>query len=213
MAASHVLPSAAQAVVHGLMVEANGIARKVLEQVLAQGLMQRVDVRWIRSPRDFRRETTPTLPAIALVDLDHAPDEACALLASLPASCLKIATSLYEDEERLLPALKCDLHGYLLKQDRLEQQIEHLQKIVRGAPVMSPILARALLDLPPCELKWLETRDTAMLEQVARGLGPREIARHHGLNLAEQDAAISRVYQAMGRQPCKRPSRAIESRT
>ena len=83
---------------------------------------------------------------LIMIDLELPDGNGMELLDELthyPAT--KIVTTLYSDDDHLVPALQCGADGYLLKEDRFEVLVEELQKIVRGQPPLSPAIARRLL--------------------------------------------------------------------
>lgn len=186
-------PGAAQA----LLVEGSAVARSILSRVLCTAVHRQIAVHGVTTPQ----EAPPLLQGfdIALIDIDLDDVAALELIARLPSSCWRVATTLYDEEERLLPALQMGVHGYLLKQDRYERQVEGLQRILRGGPDLSPALARSVLD------GLRRAGDVApevdqILGALGRGLSPKETARALKCSVGDIHSTTARVYTLM-RQP------------
>ncbi len=64
-------------------------------------------------------------------------------LARLPA--VKVVASRYSDEAHILAALQAGADGYVLKDERFEVLVQELQKLARGFPPLSSVVARWLL--------------------------------------------------------------------
>ena len=180
-----------------LLVEGSAVARNMLDRVLSTAVYQQISVHAVTTPQEAPQDLRGF--DVALVDIDLDDVAALKLIERLPPPCWRVATTLYDEEERLLPALQLGVHGYLLKQDRYERQVEGLQRILRGGPELSPALARSVLeslrragDLDP---------DTdQILGALSRGLTPKETARALRLSVADIQAALARVYTLI-RQP------------
>ncbi|MBI2871960.1 MAG: response regulator transcription factor [Chloroflexi bacterium] len=107
-----------------------------------------------------------------------------AIKTELPDIKVVILT-VSDDEQDLFEAVKSGAEGYLLKNLREEEFADLVSRLSRGEPVMSPILAKKLLqefarlreDRPRAEvLPGLTDRERELLEHVARGRTNKEIA-------------------------------------
>ncbi|MEY4750136.1 MAG: hypothetical protein RIQ60_2350 [Pseudomonadota bacterium] len=105
---------------------------------------------------------------------------------------IKVATTLYSDDEHLFPALQLGAAGYLIKEDRFEVQVEELQRIVRGQPTLSPAIARKVVGFlrPGGGLQGaadatrataLSTRESELLGHLCKGYTLKEVSRVTGL--------------------------------
>jgi DNA-binding NarL/FixJ family response regulator len=179
------------------VVEGSGVAAKVLERVVLTALTVPLEVQVFSAPQ--RAPADLTAFGLALVDIDLDDRAAQHLLERLPRHCWRVATTLYDEEERLLPALQAGVHGYLLKQDRYERQVERLQRILRQSPEISPALARSLLE--HLRLQRLHRLLQPMVEQTLDGLGkgssPKEVASRLNVRMEEVDAAVVQVFELM----------------
>lgn len=180
-----------------LLVEGSGVASDLLKRVVQSALRESVDMSIVATPQEAPADLARF--QLALIDIDLDDQAALALLHRLPPSCWRVATTLYDEEDRLLPALQIGVQGYLLKQDRYERQVEGLQRILRGCPEISPSMARCLLE----NLRHTGRMPT-MVEQSLEGLGKgsslKETARALGLPVEDVQANVARAFGLM-RQP------------
>tara|TARA_B100000315_G_scaffold161238_1_gene149660 strand:- start:550 stop:1209 length:660 start_codon:yes stop_codon:yes gene_type:complete len=97
-----------------------------------------------------------------------------------------IMLTVSDDDQDLFEAIKSGADGYLLKNLREEEFAELLARVSRGEPIMSPGLARRLLqefarlkDEPPSldpGRAGLTPREQEVLEQLTRGATNKEIS-------------------------------------
>lgn len=153
---------------------------------------------------------------LILVDLELPDGSGLELLSELdqhPAT--RIVTTLYSDDDQLVPALHRGADGYLLKEDRFEVLVEELQKIVRGQPPLSPAIARRLLPhfrsgspMPPsneaavgaaCEEdhERLANRENDVLTYLSKGFTIKEIAALMGIKWFTVNAHIKSIYKKL----------------
>ena len=137
-----------------LIVEDNPVARQFLVRVVRESFSDEILITEAGDLDTARRALaggagarTPTDGfRLILTDLELPDGNGLELLGELaPYPATKIVTTLYSDDDHLVPALQCGADGYLLKEDRFEVLVEELQKIVRGQPPLSPAIARRLL--------------------------------------------------------------------
>ncbi len=96
-----------------------------------------------------------------------------------------VILTVSDDEQDLFEAIKSGAEGYLLKNLREEEFADLVRRIDRGEPVMSPILAKKLLQEFARMKKGkhyleaeagLTTREHEVLEELAHGSTNKEIA-------------------------------------
>lgn len=179
-----------------LLVEGSTVARALLIGVVEQCFTQPVEISSVRTPQEALLQHWSV--DLALVDLDLEPLPALRVLGRLPPSAWRIATTLYDDEDRLLPALRGGIHGYLLKQDPRVRLVESLQRTVTGRPHLTPALARSLLHHVPPGLEDAQ-RLSRFLGVLGRGASLHEAAVELECRASDIDALIASIYGLMGR--------------
>jgi len=128
---------------------------------------------------------------VALVDLDL-PDgsglEAIAALRRRAHVTATVVTTIFDDDAHVFPAMQAGAQGYLLKEQPREVFIAGLQGILRGAPPLSPAIARRMIvhfnaaGSAEGDKVALTPRETEVLRLVAKGFTQQEIAGHLGLS-------------------------------
>ncbi|MBI2166240.1 MAG: response regulator transcription factor [Chloroflexi bacterium] len=107
-----------------------------------------------------------------------------AIKAELPDIKVVILT-VSDDEQDLFEAIKSGAEGYLLKNLKEDEFADLVSRVARGEPVMSPGLAKKLLQEfarlrqekhGPQEAAGLTERERDLLEHLARGATNKEIA-------------------------------------
>src|SRR4051812_3696263 len=135
-------------------------------------------------------------PDVLLLDLGlprmSGIDVTRAVKASTPQVEILIFT-IFDEEDRVLEAVKAGASGYLLKGTPSDRIIEAIKEVKAGGTVIQPNLARRLLKhfrvpeagqsapppLPPGEpvLKPLSDRETEILQLIAKGVSNSEAAK------------------------------------
>ncbi len=149
---------------------------------------------------------------LALVDIGL-PD-GCGI--DLVAKCSRrspatycVITTIYDDDQHLLHALKAGAKGYLLKDQPRGRLVSQLAGIVQGEPPLSPAVARRLLrhfsgvgggsETAPETVagKTLSSREEDVLSLIARGYSRNEVAL--ALNITPNTAAgyIKNIYRKL----------------
>lgn len=128
---------------------------------------------------------------VALVDLDLPDGSGLEVIAALrrhQPQAAAVVTTIFDDDAHVFPAMLAGAQGYLLKEQPREQFIAGLQGILRGAPPLSPAIARRMIEhfnrLGPSggAVHALTARETEVLRLVAKGYTQQEIAAHLGLS-------------------------------
>jgi DNA-binding NarL/FixJ family response regulator len=136
--------------------------------------------------------------------------------------CMIIISTIFDDDEHILHALRAGAKGYLLKDSPEQVFIQKLRGILTGDPPLSPSIARRILrhfqldtagkqleqtikktsatypnEAATLNLNMLSSREIEVLVLVAKGLSRKEIARL--LNLSANTIAryIRDVYQKL----------------
>lgn len=156
---------------------------------------------------------------LALLDINLPDGSGIDLVTCVRQRCpdaYMVITTIFDDEEHILKALKAGAHGYLLKDlpDRLF--IQKLRGILNGDPPLSPSISRRILqhftevngsDSPAPTLDQVPTaiithnhlspREREVLILVAKGLNRNEVAQLLKLSTNTVARYIRDVYQKL----------------
>ncbi len=118
--------------------------------------------------------------------------------ARQPAVEILIFT-IFEEEARVLEAVRAGASGYLLKGTPAERIVEAIGEVSRGGSVIQPQLARRLLrhfqtEAASTSASALTPRETEILQLIARGLSNRDAAETLGLSRATVRTHLEHIY-------------------
>lgn len=105
--------------------------------------------------------------------------------------------TIFDDEARVLDAVRAGASGYLLKGAPAERIVEALRDVHQGGSVIQPQLARALLrrfQPPASPAVGLTPRETEILTLIAKGLSNRSAAEVLGLSRATVRTHLEHIY-------------------
>jgi DNA-binding NarL/FixJ family response regulator len=106
--------------------------------------------------------------------------------------------TIFDEEERVLEAVRAGASGYLLKGTPAERVVEAVKEVHAGGSVVQPRLARRLLshfhsaqhpDAPA-----LTPRETEILQLIAKGLSNRSAAETLGVSRATVRTHLEHIY-------------------
>lgn len=194
-----------------LILEDNPVARSFLRRVVRESFSNTSDLceasdldtarRYLARPDPGAPEdASPREFRLILIDLELPDGNVLGFLSELVGhAALKVVTTLNSDDDHLFPALERGAHGYLLKEDRFEVQVEELQKIVRGHSPLSPGIARRLLthfrrDAGPHE-QALSPPEGEVLTYLSKGFSAKEIANLMGLTWPAVSEHVKSIYR------------------
>ena len=114
-----------------------------------------------------------------------------------------LVLTVFDDEERVLAAIRAGAAGYLLKGAALGRVVEAIQDVHAGGTVIQPSLARLLLRhfqpaepaLPPAVK--LTPREQEILQIVGKGLSNREAAEVLGCSRATVRTHLEHIYDKL----------------
>ena len=122
---------------------------------------------------------------------------------SRPAIRVLILT-VFEDEERILTAIRNGADGYLLKTTRPEVLVEQIQEACEGRAPLSPAVATRLIAeirkgtaTAPKREYGLTPREREIIQDVANGLTYREIADERRIAASTAKKHILHIYQKL----------------
>ena len=136
-----------------------------------------------------------------------------AVKASHPAVEILIFT-IFDEEEKVLDAVKAGASGYLLKGTPADRIVEAIREVHAGGTVIQPNLARRLLQhfripvggeparashdpLPDPPARPLSERETEILQLIAKGISNSEAARALGISKATIRTHLEHIYQKL----------------
>jgi DNA-binding NarL/FixJ family response regulator len=125
--------------------------------------------------------------------------------------------TIFEEEDKVLEAIKAGASGYLLKGATADKIVEAIQDVRAGGTVIQPSLARRLLQhvrvpvaleaappvaAPPArelaeEGKSLSARETEILRLIAKGLSNHEAAQVLNLSKATIRTHLEHIYHKL----------------
>jgi len=199
---------------NALIIEDNPVTRQFLNRVVRESFSDELALSEVGTSEEAlallasRADQPDAAFQLILVDLELPNGQGMEILQALArVKAIKIATTLYSDDEHLFPALQCGADGYLLKEDRFEVAVEELQRIVRGKPPLSPAIARRLLShfkpVPvaghasppsPPEAARLSLREMEVLSYLSKGFTLKEIANLMGIKWFTVNEHIQAIY-------------------
>jgi DNA-binding NarL/FixJ family response regulator len=134
--------------------------------------------------------------------------------AELPEVEILIFT-IFDEEDKVLEAVKAGASGYLLKGTPADKMIEAIKEVRAGGTVIQPSLARRLLkhfrvgeaptpetpSTPPTaeepEGKKLSARETEILQLIAKGVSNSEAAKMLNLSKATIRTHLEHIYRKL----------------
>ena len=118
-----------------------------------------------------------------------------------------IMLTVFDDESKIFQAIKSGANGYLLKEIDAESLHKSIVEVVSGGAPMTPSIALKTLNLlrNPIEVEdqqalektKLSPRETAILEQLSKGLNYNEIAKNLIISPSTVRKHIENIYKKL----------------
>lgn len=138
---------------------------------------------------ETRKALQSASPDLFLCDLGLPDGSGLELLRSPDInldSLITIVTTIHDEDEYLFPALRCGVHGYILKEHRQEEIAAMLTSAVAGNSPLSPSVARKILSFfqhrESGESVTLSRREEDVLRIAAKGYTAQETADMLGIS-------------------------------
>jgi DNA-binding NarL/FixJ family response regulator len=152
------------------------------------------------------KEVPKLNPDVVLMDI-HLPGEsgiACtARLKNLMPALQVIVVTVYRDRELLFQALKAGASGYLLKRSSPEELLRAIAEVRSGGAPMTGEIARMVVETfqkttpETPTLAELSSRETEILDLVAKGLTNKEIGPKLNISYDTVRAHLRRIYEKL----------------
>ncbi len=140
-------------------------------------------------------------PDVVLLDLGLPDLDGIEVIRQLKREGIKVEILIYtifDEEERVLEAVRAGASGYLLKGTPAERMVEAVREVHSGGSVIQPRLARRLLRHFQAQdqegAPSLTPRETEILGLIARGLTNREAAETLGVSPATVRTHLEHIY-------------------
>ncbi|MDX1286256.1 MAG: response regulator transcription factor, partial [Draconibacterium sp.] len=118
-----------------------------------------------------------------------------------------IMLTVFDDESKIFQAIKSGANGYLLKEIDAQSLHKSIVEVVNGGAPMTPSIALKTLNLlrNPIEVEDQKTlekiklspRETAILEQLSKGLNYNEIAKNLIISPSTVRKHIENIYKKL----------------
>lgn len=190
------------------LIEDDRVMRKMIEKVLGSGDECRIVGAW-GTGEEALAELAKLRPDVVLVDLvlPGISGEDClrALSVMLPCSALVVLTA-HEDAQSVFSSLRAGANGYLLKGSTHAELIGGIKAAYAGGAPLSPAVAglviRAFKTAPaPAKaaipLPSLAPREKQILEALARGRAPKEVAAELFISYETVRDYLKQIYQKL----------------
>ena len=123
------------------------------------------------------------------------------LKSKLPATQFAMIT-VYEDEDKILEALKVGATGYLVKQTPRSEVIAAIRELHCGGSPMTPNIARKVVQSfqrskPAAAPPLLSEREQQVMDLLAQGYLYKEISGSLGISQGSLHTYIRRVYEKL----------------
>ncbi len=152
------------------------------------------------------RELPAAEPHVVLMDLQlpgmSGAECIVRLRECLPSAEILVLT-VYDDEDRVFEALKAGASGYLLKRADSRRILEAIAEVRAGGAPMTSEIARMVVrsfrqEPPGASVKGrLTAREEEILDLLARGLVPKEVAAKLGISYFTVQTHIKSIYEKL----------------
>jgi DNA-binding NarL/FixJ family response regulator len=146
-------------------------------------------------------------PDVLLLDLEMPDLDGVGVLRRLREAGSRtrvIVFTVFDTDDRIIAAVEAGAAGYLLKGAPRAEVFAAVRTVAAGGSLLTPVAASAVLrrvrgDAPaPIAAPTLTPRERSVLEQLARGLGNKQIAATLGISERTVKFHVSAVFAKLG---------------
>lgn len=179
-----------------------------LQALMARWLRQEPELQLVNAYPDAESAVAgipADRPDVVLMDINlpgqNGIECVAQLKAKLPATQFAMIT-VYEDEDKILEALKVGATGYLVKQTPRAEVIAAIRELHGGGSPMTPNIARKVVQSfhrskPAPEASLLSDREQQVMDLLAKGYLYKEISASLGISQGSLHTYIRRVYEKL----------------
>jgi len=146
-------------------------------------------------------------PDVVIVDLELPGVSGMEMIKHLyphmPATAFVVLT-IHDDPDKVFAALRSGAHGYLLKSARPSDIAAGIRQASEGGAPLSQDIARLLIQsfkqpvkTEKKEIPGLTPRESQILERLAKGMAPKEVAHDLSLSYETVRDYLKAVYQKL----------------
>jgi DNA-binding NarL/FixJ family response regulator len=145
-------------------------------------------------------------PDVVLMDIDmpHVDGiRGVALLRERFADLHILMQTVFEDDDKILRAIRAGANGYLLKQTPPEKLVNGIREVVQGGAPMTPVIARRVLELFQGRDRTMRAgfnltqRELEILALLVKGFSYKMIAAELGISYPTVNTHVGHIYQKL----------------
>lgn len=145
-------------------------------------------------------------PDVVLMDINLGAMDGIECVARLKAAIPElqvIMVTVYEDAEKIYPALEAGATGYIIKRTDTDELFDAIRQVRRGESPMSGPIARKVVQFfqnrrrSNEQLEHLSPKENQVLDKLAQGYMYKEIATEMGVTHETVRTHIRNIYQKL----------------
>ncbi|GAB4128966.1 MAG: response regulator transcription factor [Raineya sp.] len=149
------------------------------------------------------------LPEVILMDIEMDKMngiEATKQIKSRFAQVKILMLTVFDNDEKVFEAIKAGASGYLLKDEKIEKIYEAIEMLQSGGSLLSPIIARKILDFlgknspqvhTPNQETLLSNREMEVLQLVIEGISYYDIAEKLSISYGTVRTHVRNIFEKL----------------